>query len=287
MARRAQTGHERIVAKAWDWIDFLMKRIFLLGFLIAAPAAAEDKLRDLCAERPGLDTPACTVDPGHLQMEVGLGDWTLDKQPDSRTDTFVTGAISARYGVGNSTEIRFGWTVYGHSRTRDHATGAVDRVSGIGDVTIGLKQNLSSPSGDGFSMALLPYATLPTGKNGIGAGDWGAGILLPASYALTQIFTLELTPEWDAAVDGDGKGRHSAYGSAAGLGVKLNEQWSMSVEGELIRDRDPAGHSTRALAGAYLAWQPKDRMQFDAGAQAGLNHTTPDVEVYFGITEKF
>src|SRR3954447_827014 len=103
-----------------------MKRIFLLGFLIAAPAMAKDSLRDLCAERPGLDTPACTVDPGHLQMEVGLGDWTLDKQPDSRTDTFVTGAISARYGVGNSTEIRFGWTVYGHSRTRDHATGAVD-----------------------------------------------------------------------------------------------------------------------------------------------------------------
>src|SRR5206468_2627830 len=115
----------------------------------------------------------------------------------------------------------------------------------------------------------------------------GAGILLPTSYALTQIFTLELTPEWDAAVDGDGKGRHSAYGSAAGLGVKLNEKWSMSIEGQLIRDRDPAGHSTQALAGAYVAWQPKDRMQFDAGAQVGMNHATPDVEVYFGITEKF
>jgi len=264
-----------------------MKQIFLLGLLIATPAWAEDSLRDLCAERPGLDTSACTVDPRHFQVEVSLGDWALDRQIDSRTDTFVASDISARYGVGNSTEIRLGWMAYGHSRTRDRATGAVDRVSGTGDITIGLKQNLSSPSGDGFSMALLPYATLPTGKNGIGAGDWGAGILLPTSYALTQIFTLELTPEWDAAVDGDGKGRHSAYGSAAGLGVKLNEQWSMSMEGQLIRDRDSAGHSTHALAGAYLAWQPKGGMQFDAGAQAGLNHTMPDVEVYFGITEKF
>jgi hypothetical protein len=135
------------------------KTILVAGLLISSPAWADDKLRDLCAERPGLDTPACTVDPGHLQVEVGLGDWTLDKQPDSRTDTVVTGDISARYGVGESTEIRLGWTAYGHSRTRDYATGAIDRVSETGDVTLGLKQNLSSPSGDGFSMALLPYAT--------------------------------------------------------------------------------------------------------------------------------
>jgi hypothetical protein len=259
----------------------------LLAGLATSPALADDKVRDLCAERPGLDTPACTVDQGHLQVEVGVGDWTRDKQPDIRTDTIVASDVSARYGVGESTEIRLGWTAYGHSRTRDYATGAVDHLSGTGDVTIGLKQNLSSPSGDGFSMALLPYATLPTGKNGVGAGDWGAGLLLPVSYALTEVFTLEMTPEWDAAVNNDGRGRHSAYGSAAGLGVKLNERWSMSVEAQLIRDGDPAGHSTQALAGAYLAWQPKDRIQFDAGAQAGLNHATPDLEIYFGITEKF
>ena len=263
-------------------------KIVILGLvLLASPALAEDKLRDLCAERPGLDTPACTIDPGQLQIELGLGDWTLDKQPGSRTDTIVAGDISARYGVGNSTEIRLGWTSYGHSRTRDTATGAVDRLSGTGDVTIGLKQNLASPSGDGFSVALLPSFSLPTGKAAIGAGDWGAGLLIPVSYDLTEQLTLEATPELDAAADGDGKGRHAAYGSSAGLGVKLSEKWSMSVEGEWIRDRDPDGHSTQALAGAYLAWQPKDRIQFDAGAQAGLNHATPDVELYFGISEKF
>ena len=261
--------------------------LLIPGLLIAGPAFAEDTLRDLCAERPGLDTPACTVDPGHVQVEFGLGDWTLDKQLSSRTDAIVAGDISARYGLGESTEVRFGWVAYGHHRTRDAATGAIDRVSGTGDVTFGLKQNLSNPSGDGFSIAVLPYATLPTGKAGISAGDWGAGVLLPTSYALTEMFTLEMTPEWDLAVDSDGSGRHGAYGSAAGLSVKLNEQWSMSVEGQLIRDLDPAGHSTEALAGAYVAWQPKDRIQFDAGAQTGLNRDTPDVEIYFGISEKF
>ena len=264
-----------------------MKLALMAGLLLASPAFAEGELRDLCAERPGLDTPACTVDPGHLQIEMGLGDWTLDKQAGDRTDTVLLGSALARYGVGTSTEVRLGWTAYGHVRTRDRMTDAIDRSSGTGDVTIGLKQNLSSPSGDGFSLALLPYATLPTGKKDIGARDWGVGLLIPISVDLTDKVSWEATPEMDAAVDADGKGRHLAFGSAAGLGIDLSKRWSMSIEGELVRDRDPAGHSTRALAGAFLAWKPKEQLQFDAGAQAGLNHATPDIELYFGVSRKF
>ena len=264
-----------------------MKPALIAGWLIASPALAEGELRDLCAERPGLDTPACTVDRGHLQIEMGLADWTLDKQAGSRTDTILLGNALARYGVGESTEIRFARTAYGHTRRRDRMTGSIDRSSGAGDITIGLKQNLSNPSGDGFSLALLPYATLPTGKKDIGAGDWGAGLLIPVSFDLTDKVSWEATPEVDAAVDDDGKGRHLAFGSAAGLGIDISKRWSMSIEGELVRDRDPAGHSTRALAGAFLAWKPKDQLQFDAGAQAGLNRATPDVELYFGISRKF
>ena len=81
-----------------------MKAVLLAGLLIASPALADDDLRDPCAERPGLDTPACTVDPGHLQVELGVGDWTLDKQAGSRTDTILLGQALARYGVGTSTE---------------------------------------------------------------------------------------------------------------------------------------------------------------------------------------
>jgi hypothetical protein len=264
-----------------------MKVVLLTCLLIATPALAKDDLRDLCAERPGLDTPACTVDPGHLQVEIGLGDWALDRQAGSRTDTILLGNALARYGVGMSTEVRLGWTAYGHVRTRDRTTGAVDRSSGTGDVTIGLKQNLSNPSGDGFSLALLPYATLPTGKNDIGTGDWGAGLLIPISFDLSDKVSWGTTPELDAAVNADGKGRHLAFGSAAGLAIELSERWSMSAEGEVIRDRDPAGHSTKALAGAFLAWKPKERLQFDAGVQAGLNRATARVEVYFGVAEKF
>lgn len=266
-----------------------MRRVagMVIAALLASAASAQDKLRDLCTDRPGLDTPACTVDQGHLQIELGLGDWTLDKQPDSRTDTVSTGQVSARYGIGASTELRVAWTAYTHVRTRDRASGAIDRVGGVGDVVVGIKQNLANPDGSGFSLAVLPQAMLPTGKDGIGAGDWGGGLLVPIDYALSDSLTLEMTPEIDAAVNEDGSGRHLAYGSAIGLQTKLGKKASMSAEFEAIRDRDPGGHGTTALAGVYLGYQPQDTLQLDLGGQAGLNRQSPDVEVYVGVSKKF
>lgn len=266
-----------------------VRRLIALALMsaVAGPAFAEDKLRDFCGDRPGLGTPACTVDPGHLQAEIGIGDWTLDRQPDSRIDSIAVGDVTLRYGIGSSTELRFDLTAYNHDRTRDRTSGAIDRASGIGDVTIGIKQNLKNPDGSGFSVALLPYATLPTAKASIGAGDWGAGLIVPVNYALTNALSLEVTPRIDAAVDGDGHGRHLAYGSVIGLQAKLSEKAGIAAELQAIRDQDPDGHTTQALAGLSFSYLAQEQMQFDVGANAGLNRNSPDIEIYFGIARKF
>lgn len=266
-----------------------MRRLIALALmgLVATPGRADDRLRDFCGDRPGIGTPACTVDAGHLQAEVGLGDWTLDRQADGRTDTIGVGDVALRYGIASSTELRFDLTAYNHVRQRDRTSGAIDRASGIGDVTIGIKQNLRNPDGSGFSIAVLPFATLPTGKEGIGAGDWGAGLILPINYALTGALSLEVTPEIDAAIDGDGHGRHLAYGSVIGLQAKLGEKAGVAAELQAIRDRDPDGHSTQALAGLSFSYLVQQQTQLDLGANAGLNRNSPDFELYFGVARKF
>ncbi len=262
-------------------------RIAIAAMLVAAPACAEEPLRDFCADRPGIGTPACTVDKGHLQAEVGLGDWTRDRNADSVSNAIQAGDISLRYGIGDTTELRLDWVAYGHVRERDRTSGAIDRTGGIGDVTVGIKQNLHNPDGSGLSVALLPYATLPTGRDGIGAGDWGAGLIVPVNYALNDVLALELTPEVDAAVDGDGHGRHLAYGSVIGLQAKLGEKAGVAAELEALRDRDPDGHSTQELAGLSFSYMVQKQTQLDLGANAGLNRRTPDIEVYFGVSRKF
>jgi hypothetical protein len=264
-------------------------RLFLTGLAMALlPLAAQaQEGRELCPDRPGLGTPPCTVEPGRVVAEVGLADWTREKDAQSRTDTVEAGDLLLRFGLTGNLEAQVGWTAYGHERVRDRTTGRVDRSAGVGDMRIALRQNLRSPDGSGFSIAIMPYAILPTGGSAIGAGDWGAGLLIPVSYDLGKGLSLQLTPEIDAAVDEDGDGRHLAFGSVVGLGIDISDSLSAALETSLMRDRDPAGRSTQALAGLSLGWQPSADLQLDIGLNLGLNADSPDSEAYVGISRRF
>jgi hypothetical protein len=253
--------------------------------LLAAGTARAEDLRDFCPDRPGLGTPACTMDKGHVAVELGLGDWTLTRQGGDREDDTATGDLLVRYGFTSSLEMQVGWTAYAHVRTR--SGNLIARDGGTGDVFVALRQNLHNPDGSGFSIALMPYATLPTGSDGIGAGDWGAGLLVPMSYELPHGLALGLTAEADAAVDADGNGRHFAYSAILGLDVPLADKLGATAELSAGRDEDPSGHSTQLLAGLSAGWTPNDNLQLDIGVNAGLNRDSPDVELYFGVARRF
>lgn len=253
--------------------------------LIAATAAhADPELRDFCADRPGLGTPACTIDPGHAMVEVGLGDWALNRQPDARTDTIVAGDLLLRYGVDATTEVQLGWTAYGHVRVRDRTTGEISKTARTGDVLFSVRKSLSGPDG---KIAIQPFVTVPVGRSPVGAGDWGAGVLLPFGFDLGKGVQIDFTPEVDIAVDEDGSGRHLAYGNVIGLSEPLTKTLNLTQEISATRDNDPSGHATTTLASVSLAYQPGKNSQFDIGAIAGLNRNSPDVEVYFGVARRF
>ncbi len=257
----------------------------LAALILASPAWADGELRDLCPTRPGLATPPCIVDSGHVLAELGVLDWTLDKQADTRTDTIVSGDLLLRYGLDEHNEVQIGLMSFGTVRTRD-ASG-ISRSSGVGDLTLGFKHSIVHPDGKGFSAALQSFLTLPTGGHTIGAGDWGGGVMVPMGVSLTPGVSLELTPEIDAAVNASGKGRHFAAQAVEGLNFSLSPSVSTSVEVEEVHDEDPAGAQDHALAGLSVAWQPASNWQLDLGTVAGLDLNSPGLEVYFGISRRF
>jgi len=264
-----------------------VRLVTLVLILMLAGRAEAGAPREYCPERPGLDTPPCIVDAGHVSVETALIDWTLERDSDARPDTILVGDTLIRIGVTGSLEAQIGWTPYGHVRMRDRRTGAVARRARVGDATLGIKANVLNPDGSGTSVAIAPFLSLPIGRTPVGAGDWGAGLRLPASFSLSDRLSFSLTPEIDAAVDGDGKGRHLAYGSAAGFTLKISDALSGSAELAAFRDEDPAGHATQALSGLSIGWQPGKDLQLDLGATAGLNSKSPDVEVYAGVSRRF
>ena len=256
--------------------------ILLMIGIFASPATAED--RDFCADRPGQATPPCTVEPGRVMVEAGLVDWTRSHDASARTDSFTLGDFLVRTGVTQSAEIQIGWAALGFARTRDRATGAQTHDRGTGDVTVALQKTLGAPDAP---IAIRGFVTLPTGGGPLGAGDWGAGAMVPMAFNLSDSVELDLTPEVDAAVNARGDGRHLAYGSVFGLGFKLSDAWNLAVDAALFRDRDPSGVTTSATMGASLAWMANRNLQLDIGTVAGLNRDTPDIETYFGVVRRF
>ena len=250
-----------------------VRTMALIAALASAAPALAAEARDLCPDRPGLGTPACTVEAGQLVFELGLGDWTREDDGPERTDTILAGEGLLRVGLTSTLEAQIGWTTIGHVRERDAMAGTVE----------GRTRN---PDGSGFSIAAMPYASLPTGGSGVGAGDWGAGLLVPVSIDAGSV-SIGLTPHIDAAVDGDGNRRHLAYGTVAGIGFDLSDAVSTAAELSVTRDRDPAGRSTELLAGLSAGWQPDDDSQWDIGANLGLNRDSPDFQLYAGYVRRF
>jgi hypothetical protein len=260
-----------------------------LALLFMVPAVARaTELRELCPDRPGKATPACTLDPGHAEYETSLADWTHYHATGATSDIVLVADSLLRVGLTRDTEAQIGWTPWGHMRERDF--GGTIRDSGIGDVTLSLRHNLRNPDGSGFSIAFQPFVSLPGGGKAIGAGDWGAGLIIPASVELPHKLQLGIAPSVEAAVDQDHNGRHLAYSLATALTVPLGDTGlSSSIEFWGSRDDDPSGHASQFSLDASAIWTPKQlaNLQLDVGGYVGLNHNTPDLELLGGVAVRF
>ena len=243
----------------------------LIALALAGPAPGQT-LRDFCADRPGKATPACILDRGHLQVETGLADASFDRGPDS----YLLGQSELRLGVTRRTELEAVLTPFSHG----------DGRSGLGDLSLGFRSALTDPDRQGTAVSWELYVTAPTATRGQGAGGWEGLVRLPLAADLANGFSLGLTPEADVRRDGDGRGRHVAVSGAAALSHDLA---GGSVAAELWgeRDEDPGHHVSRASFDVSAAWMVGRDLQLDAGANAGLTHATPDLEVYVGVARRF
>lgn len=258
----------------------------ILAAASAAPALAGE-LRDLCPDRPGRLTPACIVDAGHLQIETAAIDFTHEATATDVTDTVAVGNTLLRYGVTQHLELLANSTPYVDARTRTFG-GGFATTSGIGDVTLGVKQSLFNPDGKKFSLAVQPFVILPTAKAALGVGSTVVGVIVPVTIALPADFALGLSPEVDRVANAGARGHHASYTMIGGVSRQFGT-FDAGVELAGVHDDDPGGRTTKATLDVFAAYIPKahPNLQFDAAAYVGLNHDTPDVEILVGVSHRF
>jgi hypothetical protein len=251
-----------------------------------APAAASaeapsDGLRDFCGQRPGRVTPPCILDAGHAQIEVGLADAVFQHSGGVHQDIYTVGGAELRVGVSRRIELEAAWAPVVINQTRGQP-----RQTGTGDASLTVMAALSDPDKMGVAVSAQAFVTLPTATHGLGAGGFTGGLRLPMAIPLSNGFALGLTPEVDVLRNAGGGGTHAAWIGAAGLARSFGPAtFGVELWGQV--EDEPAGTIRRASADLTAALMIGKALQFDAGANFGLNRQTPGAELYFGISKRF
>lgn len=277
-----------------------MKSLLFLAplALLAQPAAAQTATAQtqaeptqpaappaLCTDRPTRSNLACTVPAGQVQIEADVFNWSRLAAGTTTTDTLLYTNPTLKYGLGTSTDVEVNWAPYAQVRSRD-ASG-VERLGGVGDVTLRLKQRLTAADAP-VSVSLLPYVKAPTARLGIGNGQWEGGLIVPVNITLPQGFTLTLVPEADVLADSANPAqRHAQFQQVVNLGKALTP--TLTLYGELwtAQNFDPAGTVAQYSADFALAWLVRPMLQLDVGGNFGLNRATPDAQLYLGVSTRF
>ncbi len=261
----------------------MKQALFLAGLLslLAVSTHAEDGSKPICADRPGKGAAPCTVDRGHWQVEVDAADFTHDRSSGSTAETGILASTNFKYGVNDRLDLELNVTPFQTQHTQGGGS-----VSGIGDTVARAK--IALLQGD-TAVSLLPYVKLPTAQHDLGNGAVETGLVVPIAISLPGQVSLGLSPEVDAIKDDNGSGRHVAYSLAAGLSRPLSPTFTGSVELWGARNDEPSGHVSQSSFDIGLTWIPAQMqtLQLDSGLDLGLNHSTPQMQFYVGVSRRF
>jgi hypothetical protein len=266
-----------------------MTRWLLLAALLAAPATAQLAVptassadAPICTDRPTKSNFACTVPKGLVQIEADGFGWVTSSVGGSRTDQLIFSNPTLKLGLTSSSDLQLNWVPFTRVRSRN-AGGTVSTLSGVGDVTVRFKQRLTAADG-AFQLALLPFVKLPTARAGIGNGKLEGGIAMPVNISAPGGWTVTLGPQLDVLANA--QGRHFGLTGLVNIAKQIgaftlyNELWTS-------QNFDPAGTVRQYSYDVSLAWLPKPALQFDIGANIGLNASTPGLVAYLGVSTRF
>ncbi len=251
-----------------------------------APALADDNLRDLCPDRPGKGTSACTLDAGYFQIESDLFNGSFQHISGITTDTYFVTNPNLKYGISDKFDVEASLAPFVIVHTHESLTGTSQTVSGIGDLFVRGKWAVIGNGGSEFALVLEPYVKLPTARIGIGDGAVEGGLVVPMSLNLGDGWSLGSTPEVDILKNAIGNGRHLTLTDVVGIGRGVGLGITVGAEIWESTNFDPTGTAQSYSFDLNGAWQPdgSPNLQLDVGINFGLNRNTPGSQVIFGIS---
>jgi hypothetical protein len=241
----------------------------------------------LTSDRPDATESPYTVEPGRVQIESSLAEYTRDRHNPERADVRVTAwsvaPVNVRVGLTPSAEVQIMADNFLDVKVDDRDSGASGRVRGFGDVTLRAKWNLRGNDGGADALAVMPFVKLPTARDGLGNDHVEGGVILPYARKLAGGWGFGAMTEVDAI-------RNAA--DDAHVLVWINTVTvSHEIAGGLggfLELASEAGEGKPALSfNCGLTYALNEDLQLDLGANAGLSRAADDLVLFTGFVKRF
>jgi len=237
---------------------------------LKAEACGADASSSISTDRPQITNSSVIVPCGSLQLENGLQESSSGGQR-----TYDLPETSVRFGVDPKTELRLAIPDY-----FNNYAAASGPTNGLGDVSLGMKQQLRLMHG--FDFSLIPSLSLPSGSNAISSHGYGPGLQFPWSRAVSKNWTAAgmLSLIWPTQ-----SGRHNMTGqSSVYFDHQLTAPWDTYFE---YSGAFPQRGGPQHILNIGTAYKPSPLQQFDLHVAIGLSAAVPDYSVGVGYSVRF
>jgi Putative MetA-pathway of phenol degradation len=249
---------------------FVCVMVGTLAVQAGAQACRVNPQGPIVTDRPQVTSSSIVVPCGNLQFENGFQETSY---PGQRSLDFPE--TSVRFGIANKTELRLALPDY-----FQNAATAFGFASGLGDLSLGFKQQLGPILG--FGLSLISSVSFPTGATSLSSHGYDPTVQLPWSRSLSK--------NWTAA------GMFSVMWPTGRAGRNVTGQSSMYFDRQLTRLWDayveysgafPQRGGPQQLIDFGTAYKPSPRQQLDFHWNFGLSAATPARSIGFGYSVRF
>lgn len=276
-----------------------MKNIFFLSLVISSSVFAQDKssyhlfnptpkerMRDFTTERPTKNAAASTVDAGHWQIESEILNFSEDGSGRDETRNLTLLSTIFRLGLLNSLEAQIEFDPF-IERVIDNDGPNRETITGIGQTSFRLKQNLMGNDSGSVSIAIQPGVVFATAKEDLRAHEKVEGSLaVPLSWNISSLWSFNGMVQYDN-INGNSELSHqSNIQTMVGLGRNIFEDYSLQIEifNNYKNNPEWTNETTLDLA---IQYSLNEMTKIDAGTFLGLSPEATDAEYFVGASMRF
>ncbi len=233
----------------------------------------------ISTDRPDFVEAAATVGMGRIQVEtsVALSDMSVG---GIDVTTWTTPTL-IRVGVSEVLELRLesDWLV---SAEETSGAGPSNTVTGVADISLGLKWHLADQRGGKPAVAVLVHADLPTGSDDTGSPGTRPSLRVTGEWDLGNDFGLGVMP--GIISDRAGPDRFVAGMLGVVIGKGWTEKFGSFVDLALEQIASNSHGGTLGAVGFGATYRVSAFWQLDTALSLGLNDRSTDVSLTVGIS---